>query len=56
MLLKQGGKLSSSMNQQDPLHEDTNSEAAQVNYDNYYERYAPILSFPEQNIKDRQNL
>ena len=36
------------MNQQDPLHEDTNSEAAQVNYDNYYERYAPILSFPEQ--------
>ena len=32
------------MNQQDPLHEDTNSEATLVNYDNYYEGYAPILS------------
>ena len=46
-LLKQGGKLSSSRNQQDPLHEDTNSEAAQVNYVNYYEGYAPILSFKD---------
>ena len=35
------------MNQQDPLYGETNSEATLVNYDNYYEGYAPILAFKD---------